>query len=204
MFLKIYENNPSEKGIAKAVEVLKSGGVVIYPTDTVYAIGCDIFQQKAVERICKFKNIDIKKSHLALICSDLSNISAYAKVSNNVFKLLKRNLPGAFTFILNGSSNLPKILKNRNTIGIRIPENNIITQIVKELGNPIFTTSVKMADEISEYETDPELLIEKYENSVDLIIDGGYGDNIPSTVVDCTFGACEVLREGKGDTSLLF
>jgi len=198
MFLKIYENNPSEKGIAKAVEVLKSGGVVIYPTDTVYAIGCDIFQQKAVERICKFKNIDIKKSHLALICSDLSNISAYAKVSNNVFKLLKRNLPGAFTFILNGSSNLPKILKNRNTIGIRIPENNIITQIVKELGNPIFTTSVKMADEISEYETDPELLIEKYENSVDLIIDGGYGDNTPSTIVDCTEDEPVIIRQGKG------
>jgi len=198
MFLKIYENNPSEKGIAKAVEVLKSGGVVIYPTDTVYAIGCDIFQQKAVERICKFKNIDIKKSHLALICSDLSNISAYAKVSNNVFKLLKRNLPGAFTFILNGSSNLPKILKNRNTIGIRIPENNIITQIVKELGNPIFTTSVKMADEISEYETDPELLIEKYENSVDLIIDGGYCDNTPSTIVDCTEDEPVIIRQGKG------
>ena len=198
MFLKIYENNPSEKSIAKAVEILKNGGVVIYPTDTVYAIGCDMFQQKAVERVCKFKNIDIKKSRLSLICNDLSNISTYAKVSNNVFKLLKRNLPGAFTFILNGSSNLPKILKNRNTIGIRVPENNIITQIVKELGNPIFTTSVKIADEISEYETDPELLIEKYEDMVDLIIDGGYGDNTPSTIIDCTDDEPTVVRQGKG------
>ena len=198
MFLKIYENNPCEKSIAKAVEILKNGGVVIYPTDTVYAIGCDMFQQKAVERVCKFKNIDIKKSRLSLICNDLSNISTYAKISNNVFKLLKRNLPGAFTFILNGSSNLPKILKNRNTIGIRVPKNNIITQIVKELGNPIFTTSVKIADEISEYETDPELLIEKYEDMVDLIIDGGYGDNTPSTIVDCTDDEPIVVRQGKG------
>jgi len=198
MFFKIYENNPSEKCIAKAVEVLKNGGVIIYPTDTIYAIGCDVFQHKAVERVCKFKNIDIKKSRLSLICSDLSNISTYAKVSNNIFKLLKRNLPGAFTFILNGSSNLPKILKNRNTIGIRVPENNIITQIVKELGNPIFTTSVKIADEISEYETDPELLIERYENAVDLIIDGGYGDNTPSTIVDCTEDEPIIIRQGKG------
>ena len=198
MFLKIYENNPSEKSIAKAVQILKDGGVIIYPTDTVYAIGCDIFQQKAIERVCKFKNIDIKKSRLSLICNDLSNISTYAKISNNVFKLLKRNLPGAFTFILNGSSNLPKILKNRNTIGIRVPENNIITKIVKELGNPIFTTSVKIADEISEYETDPELLIERYEKSVDLIIDGGYGDNTPSTIVDCTEDEPVIVRQGKG------
>jgi tRNA threonylcarbamoyl adenosine modification protein (Sua5/YciO/YrdC/YwlC family) len=198
MFLKIYEDNPSEKCIAKAVEVLKNGGVIIYPTDTIYAIGCDIFQHKAVERVCKFKNIDIKKSRLSLICSDLSNISTYAKVSNNIFKLLKRNLPGAFTFIINGSSNLPKILKNRNTIGIRVPENNIITQIVKELGNPIFTTSVKIADEISEYETDPELLIERYEDAVDLIIDGGYGDNTPSTIVDCTEDEPIIIRQGKG------
>jgi len=198
MFLKIYENNPSEKSIAKAVEILKNGGVIIYPTDTVYAIGCDMFQQKAVERVCKFKNIDVKKSRLAIICNDLSHISTYAKISNNVFKLLKHNLPGAFTFILNGSHNLPKILKNRNTIGIRVPENNIITQIVKELGNPIFTTSVKIADEISEYETDPELLIEKYEDMVDLIIDGGYGDNTPSTIVDCTNDEPIIIRQGKG------
>ena len=198
MFLKIYEDNPSEMCIAKAVEILKNGGVIIYPTDTVYAIGCDIFQQKAVERVCKFKDIDIKKSRLSLICNDLSNISNYAKVNNNIFKLLKRNLPGAFTFILNGSSNLPKILKNRNTIGIRVPENNIITQIVKELGNPIFTTSVKIADEISEYETDPELLIERYEDAVDLIIDGGYGDNTPSTIVDCTEDEPIIVRQGKG------
>ena len=198
MFLKIYEKSPSEKSIAKAVEILKNGGVIIYPTDTVYAVGCDIFQQKAVEKVCKFKNIDIKKSNLSLICNDLSNISTYAKVNNNVFKLLKRNLPGAFTFILNGSSNLPKVLKNRNTIGIRVPENNIIMQIVKELGNPIFTTSVKVADEISEYETEPELLIEKYENMVDLIIDGGFGDNKPSTIVDCTADEPIIIRQGKG------
>jgi tRNA threonylcarbamoyl adenosine modification protein (Sua5/YciO/YrdC/YwlC family) len=198
MVLKIYEKNPSEKNIFRAVETFKNGGVIIFPTDTVYAVGCDIYQQKAVEKICKLKNIDIKKSHLSLICNDLSNISTYAKVDNNVFKLLKKNLPGAFTFILNGSNNLPKILKNRKTIGIRVPQNNIITQIVKELGNPIFTASIKTADEISEYETDPELLIEKYENMVDLIIDGGFGGNVPSTIVDCTENEAIIARRGKG------
>jgi tRNA threonylcarbamoyl adenosine modification protein (Sua5/YciO/YrdC/YwlC family) len=198
MFFKIYPENPNEKSIAKAVEMLKNGGVIIYPTDSVYAVGCDIFQQKAVERVCKLKNIDIKKSSLSLICSDLSNISTYAKVSNNVFKLLKRNLPGAFTFILNGSSNLPKILKHRKTIGIRIPQNNIILQIVRELGNPIFTTSIKSADEISEYETDTELLIERYENTVDLLIDGGFIGNTPSTIVDCTEDEPIIVRQGKG------
>ncbi|MDR0829615.1 MAG: threonylcarbamoyl-AMP synthase [Prevotellaceae bacterium] len=199
MFFKIYQDNPNEKYIAKAVEILKNGGLVIYPTDTVYAVGCDIFQPRAVEKVCKFKNIDVKKSQLSLICYDLSDISSYAKVSNNVFKLLKRNFPGAFTFILNGSHNLPKHFKNRKTIGIRIPNNNIILQIVKELGNPIFTTSVKIADEISEYETDPELLIEKYEDTVDLVIDGGFGDNTPSTIVDCTDDEPIIVRQGKGN-----
>jgi tRNA threonylcarbamoyl adenosine modification protein (Sua5/YciO/YrdC/YwlC family) len=199
MFFKIYPKNPSEKLITQAVEVLKNGGVVIYPTDTIYAFGCDIFQPRAVERICKIKNLDIKKSRLAVICNDLSHISNYAKISNNTFKLLKRNLPGAFTFILNGSNNLPKILKNMKTIGIRIPNNNIVTQIVKELGNPIFTTSVIAFDKITEYETDPELLIEKYENQVELIIDGGFGDNIPSTIVDCTEDEPVVIRQGKGE-----
>jgi tRNA threonylcarbamoyl adenosine modification protein (Sua5/YciO/YrdC/YwlC family) len=199
MLIKIYPDNPNEKQIAKVSKTLKNGGVIIYPTDTVYAFGCDIFQPKAVEQICKIKHLDIKKSRMAIVCHDLSNISTFAKVSNNTFKLLKRNLPGAFTFILNGSGNLPKILKNRNTIGIRIPDNNIVNQIVKELGNPIFTTSVISFDMITEYETDAELLDEKYGNLVDLIIDGGYGGNTPSTIVDCTEDKPQIIRQGKSE-----
>ena len=198
MFAKIYQESTDEKQILKSVEVLKNGGVIIYPTDTVYAFGCDIFQQKAIEKICKLKHLDMRKSRLAIVCNDLSKISTYAKVSNNIFKLLKKNLPGAFTFILKTSNSLPSILKDRKSIGIRIPDNNIILQIIKELGNPIFTTSVISADEITEYETDPELLIEKYEDMVDLIIDGGFGGNIPSTIVDCTGDTVEIIRQGKG------
>jgi tRNA threonylcarbamoyl adenosine modification protein (Sua5/YciO/YrdC/YwlC family) len=198
MLIKIYPDKPNEKEIIKVVKTLKTGGVIIYPTDTVYAFGCDIFQPKAVERICKIKHLDIKKSRMAIMCHDLGNISTFAKVSNNTFKLLKRNLPGAFTFILSGSSNLPKTLKNRDTIGIRIPKNNIVSQIVKELGNPIFTTSVISFDMITEYETDAELLNEKYGNLVDLVIDGDYGDNIPSTIVDCTKEEPQIIRQGKG------
>ena len=198
MFAKIYQESTDEKQILKSVEVLKNGGVIIYPTDTVYAFGCDIFQPKAIEKICKLKHLDMRKSRLAIVCNDLSKISTYAKVSNNIFKLLKKNLPGAFTFILKTSNSLPSILKDRKSIGIRIPDNNIILQIIKELGNPIFTTSVISADEITEYETDPELLIEKYEDMVDLIIDGGFGGNIPSTIVDCTGDTVEIIRQGKG------
>ena len=148
--LKLYSDNPNPKAITRVAEILRNGGVVIYPTDTVYAIGCDIFQPRAVEKVCKFKGIDPQKANLSLICYDLSNISEYAKVDNTTFKLLKHNLPGAFTFILNGSSNLPKLFKNRKTIGIRVPDNNIIRALVQELGNPILTASVKDDCDITE------------------------------------------------------
>lgn len=199
MHIKIYEQNPNERLIRKAVEVLKNGGVIIYPTDTVYAFGCNIFNQKAIERICKIKHLDINKSRMAIVCQDLSNISNYAKISTDVFKLLKKNLPGAFTFILNGSKNLPSVLKDKKTIGIRMPNNNIALEIVRTLGNPIFTSSVIEADDVTEYETDPELLIEKYEDMVDLIIDGGFGCHTPSTIVDCTGEEIEIIRQGKGE-----
>lgn len=199
MHIKIYEQNPNERLIRKAVEVLENGGVIIYPTDTVYAFGCNIFNQKAIERICKIKHLDINKSRMAIVCQDLSNISNYAKISTDVFKLLKKNLPGAFTFILNGSKNLPSVLKDKKTIGIRMPNNNIALEIVRTLGNPIFTSSVIEADDVTEYETDPELLIEKYEDMVDLIIDGGFGYHTPSTIVDCTGEEIEIIRQGKGE-----
>lgn len=199
MHIKIYEQNPNERLIRKAVEILEGGGVIIYPTDTVYAFGCNIFNQKAIDRICRIKHLDINKSRMAIVCHDLSNISNYAKISTDVFKLLKKNLPGAFTFILNGSKSLPSILKDKKTIGIRMPNNNIALEIVRTLGNPIFTSSVIEADDVTEYETDPELLIEKYEDMVDLIIDGGFGDHTPSTIVDCTGEEIEIIRQGKGE-----
>ncbi len=199
MHIKIHKQNPSPRLILQVVDLLRRGGIIIYPTDTVYAFGCDIFHPKAIERICRIKHLDRDKSRMAIVCHNLSNIAEYARISTDVFKLLKRNLPGAFTFILNGSKRLPPILKDRKTIGIRVPDNNIALQIVEILGNPIFTTSVISADNISQYETDPELLIEKYESIVDLIVDGGSGDNTPSTIVDCTDdNNIEIIRQGKG------
>lgn len=202
MYIKLYDDNPNPREVRKVVEVLRDGGVIIYPTDTVYAFGCDIFHPKAIEKICKLKHLDPKRSRMAIVCNDLSNISQYAKVSNSVFKILKKNLPGAFTFILNGSSNLPPSLRGRKTIGIRVPQNQIVLDIVSELGNPIFTTSIIAYDEVSEYETDPELLLEKYESQVDLVVDGGFGDNMPSTIVDCTEDEPEIIRQGKGELLL--
>lgn len=203
MFVKIYPDNPNIKELEKVVAVLRDGGLVIYPTDTIYAIGCDALNVRAVETICKMKNINPQKSNLSIICYDLSNLSEYAKVSNAAFKLMRKNLPGAFTFILPTSSELPKIYKNRKEVGIRVPDNNIVRQMVKELGNPILTTSIHdEEDEILEYATDPELIFEKYERSVDVVIDGGYGGLIPSTVVNCTNDDFEIVRQGKGE--LLF
>lgn len=202
MYIKLYDDNPNPREVREVVEVLRDGGVIIYPTDTVYAFGCDIFHPKAIEKICKLKHLDPKRSRMAIVCNDLSNISQYAKVSNSVFKILKKNLPGAFTFILNGSSNLPPSLRGRKTIGIRVPQNQIVLDIVSELGNPIFTTSIIDYDEVSEYETDPELLLEKYESQVDLVVDGGFGDNVPSTIVDCTEDEPEIIRQGKGELLL--
>ncbi len=202
MLLKLYEENPNRKEINKIVDVLKEGGLIIYPTDTVYAIGCDALNVRAVENICKMKGINPAKSNLAIICYDLSNISEYARVDNTTFKVLKKNLPGPFTFILNTTSSLPKIYKNKKTVGIRIPDNNIVREIVYNLGNPILTTSVKDDDEVIEYTTDPELIYERYQNMVDMVVDGGYGGIEASTVVDCTGDEPEIIRQGKGELIL--
>lgn len=202
MLLKIYPENPNQREIEKVVNVLRDGGLIIYPTDTVYAIGCDALDVRAVEKICQMKGINPSKSNLSIICYDLSNLSEYAKVSNVAFKLMKKNLPGPFTFILPTSNELPKIYKNRKEVGIRVPDNNIIRELVRQLGNPILTTSVHDEDEIVEYTTDPELIHEKYENQIDLVIDGGYGGTEASTVVDCTTPEIEIIRQGKGDLIL--
>jgi len=203
-FLKIYEDNPNESAIKKVVEVLKNGGVIIYPTDTVYGLGCDITNTKAVERVAKLKGIKLEKANLSFICYNLSHISDYVKqIDTATFKLLKRALPGPYTFILPGNNDLPKVFKNKKTVGIRVPENSIIRAIIKELGNPIISTSIHDEDEIIEYSTDPELIFEKWQNKVDMVIDGGYGDNIPSTIIDLSGNEPEVIREGKGSLDIL-
>lgn len=202
MFIKLYNENPNPKEIDKIVNILKDGGLVIYPTDTVYAMGCDALNVRAVEKICKIKGINPEKNNLSIICEDLSNISEYARVDNATFKLMKKNLPGPFTFILNTTSSLPKIYKNKKTVGIRVPDNPIIQEIVHSLGNPIMTTSVKDDDEVIEYTTDPELIYEKFEDTVDVVIDGGYGGMEGSTIVDCTGDEPEIIRQGKGELIL--
>lgn len=200
MLIKLFEDNPNERDILKIVSLLRKGGIIIYPTDTVYAIGCDINNVKAVQRIAALKGIKPEKASFSMICRDLSNIATYAKVSDEVFKIMKRCLPGPFTFILNATTKLPNVLMNRRkTIGIRIPANYIAMAIVEELGNPLLTTSVHDDDEIVEYTTDPELIHEKYCRSVDLVIDGGYGHNVASTVVDCTGDEPEIIRQGLGE-----
>lgn len=203
--LKIYPDNPNPKAILRVVDVLKKGGVIIYPTDTVYSFGCDVTKGKALERIARLKDIKLEKANFSIIFYDLSHLADYTKqVDTATYKILKRCLPGAFTFILEANNIIPKLFKSkRKTIGIRIPDNNIPREIVKELGNPIIASSVHDEDEIIEYTTDPELIKEKYDNLVDLIIDGGFGDNDASTVVDLTQGEMEILREGKGDINIL-
>jgi tRNA threonylcarbamoyl adenosine modification protein (Sua5/YciO/YrdC/YwlC family) len=200
MFVKIYPENPNPKHIKQVVDCLKKGGVIIYPTDTIYGIGCDINNQKAVEKVCQLKGIKPDKANFSFICHDLSHISDFTlPLENNVFKLMRRALPGPFTFILKANSNVPKIFKsNKKTVGIRIPDNTISIEIVKELGNPIMSASIPQEDELSGFFTDPELIYEKYKNKVDLIIDGGYGKNIPSTVVDCSEGEPKIIRQGIG------
>lgn len=198
MLIKIYSENPNPREIERVVHLLQDGGLVIYPTDTVYAIGCDALNVRAVERICQLKGVNPQKSDLSIICYDLSNLSEYAKVSNAAFKLMKSFLPGPFTFILPTSSELPKIYKKKKEVGIRVPDNTIVRTIVQQLGNPLLTMSVHDPDEEEEYSTDPELIEEKYKNSVDLVIDGGYGGLEPSTVIDCTTDDFEIIRQGKG------
>jgi tRNA threonylcarbamoyl adenosine modification protein (Sua5/YciO/YrdC/YwlC family) len=199
MFIKLYETNPNLKEIDRIVGILKEGGIVIYPTDTVYAMGCDALNIRSVEKICKIKGLNPHKTKLSIICSDLSNISEYAKVDNVIFKLMKKNLPGPFTFILNATHHLPKIYKNRKEVGIRVPDNNIVRTLVQQLGNPLLTTSVCDQDDILQYSTDPELINEAYKHIVDVVIDGGYGGLEPSTVIDCTGDEFVITRQGKGD-----
>lgn len=203
MLIKIYPENPNEKAIQQVVDILKKGGIIIYPTDTVYGMGCDITNPKAIERICKIKGIKPEKANFSFVCYDLSHISDYTKpIDNETYRILKKALPGAFTFIFNSNKNVPKLLNsNKKTVGIRVPNNSIARSIVHLLGNPIVSTSIHDEDEIMEYSTDPELIHEKYEELVDLVIDGGYGDNQASTIVDCSEGNFDILRQGKGDLS---
>lgn len=200
MLLKIYPENPSPRQIRTVVECLMDGGIIIYPTDTVYGLGCDIFKSRAVERIAQIKGIKADKANFSFICNDLSQLADYSRpISNEIFKLMRKNLPGPFTFILNASNNVPKLIQSKKkTVGIRIPGNNIPLEIVKELGHPIMSTSIHDDDEIIEYTTDPELIYEKYNQMVDIVIDGGYGGNEASTVIDCTGEDPLIVREGKG------
>lgn len=200
MLLKIYPENPHPNAIAQVVKILEKGGIIIYPTDTVYGMGCDINNQKAIERICQIKGIKPQKANFSFICSDLSHISDFIKpIDNPTFRLLKSTLPGAFTYIFNANNNVPKLLSNnKKTVGIRVPDHSIPKAIVEALGRPILSTSIHDDDEIIEYSTDPELIHEKYENLVDCVIDGGFGFNEPSTVVDCTHTDFEIIRQGKG------
>lgn len=202
--IRIYEENPNPKDIKKVVDVLRNGGLVIYPTDTVYGLGCDITNTSALEKIALIKNIKLDKANFSFICEDLSNLSDYVKqIDTQTFKILKRNLPGPYTFVLPGNSNLPSVFKKKKTVGIRVPDNNICRAIVRELGNPIVSTSIKDDDEVIEYTTDPDLILEKWDKLVDIVIDGGYGDNIPSTVIDLSTSTPEVIREGKGSIEIM-
>ena len=203
-FIKIYNENPNPKEINKVVEVLRKGGLIIYPTDTIYGLGCDITNAKALEKIARIKRIKLAKANLSFICNDLSHLSDYVKqIDTPTYKILKRALPGPYTFILPGNNNLPKAFKNKNTVGIRVPDNNIIRDIVKALGNPIVSTSIRDDDDLIEYTTDPELIFEKWQKLVDVVIDGGYGDNQPSTVIDLSQDEIEVIRAGKGSLDIL-
>lgn len=201
MLLRINPDKPNYDEIAKVVECLRDGGVIIYPTDTVYGIGCDIYKQRAVERVCKIKGIDPQKANFSFICSDLSQLSDFTKPINTAtYKVMKKALPGPFTFILEANNNVPKLFRSKKkTVGIRIPDNIICLEIVKQLGNPIMSTSVHDDDELIEYTTDPELIYEKYKNLVDIVIAGGYGNNEASTIVDCTTNEFTILRQGLGD-----
>jgi tRNA threonylcarbamoyl adenosine modification protein (Sua5/YciO/YrdC/YwlC family) len=203
-FIKIYEDKPNETAIKKVVEVLKNGGLVIYPTDTVYGLGCDITNSRALDRLAKLKGVKLEKANFSFVCSSLSNISDYVKqIDTPTFKILKRALPGAYTFILPGNNDLPKDFRKKKTVGIRVPDNNIAIQIVEMLGNPIVSTSIHDEDEVIEYSTDPELIFEKWQNQVDLVIDGGYGENIASTIIDLTGHEPIIVREGKGDVNVI-
>lgn len=195
--LKVFENNPNPKFLDMAVEALRDGDIVIYPTDTLYAIGCDALNNSAINKICKLKGINPDKTNLSIICNGISMVAEYARFDNRQFKVLKTNLPGPFTFILPSSSSLPKVFKGRKTVGIRVPENNVAVELVRRLGNPILSTTISYTDD--DYAVNPELIAETYADSAAYLLDGGDGGLIPSTVVDMTSGELEIVREGKGD-----
>lgn len=202
-FIKLYNDNPSEREIMRIVKILKNDGVIIYPTDTVYGLGCDITSTKALTRVAQLRGVKLEKANFSFICEDLSNLSEYVRqIDSATFKLLKRALPGPYTFILPGNNNLPTVFKKKKTVGIRVPDNNIARAIVKALGNPIISTSIYDEDEVVEYTTDPELILEKWDKLVDVVVDGGYGDNVPSTVIDLTSGEAVLIREGKGSLTI--
>ena len=199
MLVKLYEENPNEKTLLQIVDVFKKGGIVIFPTDTVYGMGCDIYQQKAVEKVARIKGLKLEKANFSFLFYDLSHISDFTKpIDNHIFRMMKKNVPGPFTFILNANSNVPRIFRSRKkTIGIRVPDNPITMELIRMLGNPVLTTSVHDPDEIIDYTTDPELIHEKHKDQVDIVIDGGFGKIIPSTVIDCTGDEPEIIREGE-------
>lgn len=202
-FIKIYEDNPNPNDIKKVVDILRKGGLVIYPSDTVYALGCDITNNRALEKVAQLKGVKLEKANFSFICEDLSNLSDYVKqIDSATFKILKRALPGPYTFILPGNNNLPTVFKKKKEVGIRVPDNSILRALVNGLGNPIISTSIKDEDEVIEYTTDPELIFEKWEKLVDVVIDGGYGGNIASTVIDLTGDEPVLVREGKGSLEI--
>ncbi len=203
-FIRIYNENPNPREIQRVVEVLRKGGLVIYPTDTVYGLGCDITKTKALERIARIKGVKLDKANWSFICADLSNLSDYVRqIDTPTFKILKRALPGPYTFILPGNNNLPRAFKNKKTVGIRVPDNAITKALVEGLGHPIISTSIRDEDDVIEYTTDPELILEKWQNLVDIVIDGGYGGNVPSTVIDLSGFEPEVVREGNGSLDIM-
>ena len=203
-FIKIYNENPNPKAVSKVIDILRKGGLIIYPTDTIYGLGCDITNVKALEKIARIKGVKLAKANFSFICNDLSHLSDYVKqIDTPTYKILKRALPGAYTFVLPGNNNLPKAFKKKKTVGIRVPDNNIIREIVSQLGNPIISTSIRDEDDVIEYTTDPELIFEKWQNIVDIVIDGGYGDNQPSTVIDLSTDEIEIIRQGKGSLDIL-
>jgi tRNA threonylcarbamoyl adenosine modification protein (Sua5/YciO/YrdC/YwlC family) len=201
--IKIYDDNPNQKDLKRIADAMRDGALVIYPTDTVYGLGCDITNKTALEKIARIKGVKLEKANFSFICEDLSNLSDYAsQIDSHTFKILKRNLPGPYTFILPGNNNLPSVFKKKKTVGIRVPDNKIATELVRLLGNPIISTSIKDDDEVIEYTTDPSLIAEKWDKLVDYVIDGGYGGNIGSTVIDLTGDEPVLLREGKGSIEL--
>lgn len=206
MLVRIYPENPNEKDLFKVVQILRDGGVIIYPTDTVYGMGCDALNKKAVEKVARLKGVKPEKANLSIICYDLSHITDYARqVDNRTFKMMKKGLPGPFTFILEAGNLVPKIFTaKKKTIGIRIPNHSIPRELVRLLGNPIVTTSIHDEDDIIEYSTDPELIYEKWSHQVDCVIDGGYGNQVASTIVDCTGGDLEIARQGLGQVEDLY